>query len=467
MKWLGWLIFVGVVAAIGGAVWLHGALRGIPAAVVFVKRDTLAVYIEERGKTRLKERHIISMPFDGRVAAIRWEVGQTVKTGDVLAEIVEQDRQLDLAKANAVVSRLEAALKEAEDLSLETTLQHQAELLVSSIDAMVNAAHQQQQAAAQWLDYYTKFADRVAKLAQTSAQSENERDLAIAQREVARFQLAQQSAWTQAQQSLLDAARLMPKAVSNYITRRRLQRDVVACQLQEARIEQQLAMLRASRAVITSPVDGVVLSKAKHSEQYLLAGTELMTIGDLEQLEVEADVLSSDAIYIKPGNRAEIYGLGAHGESQPHWNAHVSRVEPEAFTKISALGVEEQRAKVVLAFDDLSQVRTDVPSLGVGFEMRVKIYTISSENTLIVPRAALFRDRDNQWAVFVVDRKRARTRRVEVGLTNIEWAEVLSGLSEQDMVIVAPDSSLDEGDHIKPFVISSADHPINGQLDIQ
>ncbi|GIW95893.1 MAG: RND transporter [Pirellulaceae bacterium] len=445
----------GLLAAFAlGGYWLLQS-RAVPVFVAQVRREVLASYVDERARTRLEHRHTIRMPFDGRIAPLRWRPGDPVQAGQTVAELLATDRQLELALARATVARWEAALAEASDMALEEDLEQQAARLVEAAEAMADAAAKQQQAQSRWLDYYTRFAARITKLALTSAESETERDLAETQRDAASLELLQREAWLRAQLAMLEASRILPKTIADYAARRRLQKAVVEKQLEEARLALEQALLRDQRAVMTSPVDGVVLSCRPLDEQFVPAGTELMVIGDLEELEVECEVLAASAVAVRPGNEVELYGPAVGRLPDQGWKGRVVRVEPEAFTKTSALGVEEQRARVIIAFDDLDAVRQEVPSLGVGFDLRARIYTSPRSEGLAVPRAALFRDDEGSWAVFVVQGGRAWKRIIQVGRINDQWAEVTSGLDEGDQVVVAPDSQLAEGMRVEstPFVM--------------
>jgi HlyD family secretion protein len=193
---------------------------------------------------------------------------------------------------------------------------------------------------------------------------------------------------------------------------------------------------------VTAPVDGVVLKRLRESETFVPAGDPLIEIGDEGQLEIVSDLLSTDAVRIKPGARAIIEQWG--GE-QP-LAACVRRVEPSGFMKISALGVEEQRVNVVLDF-----VESSPPArapLGDGYRVEVRVVVWEAPNVLRVPTSALFRHGD-KWAVYVVDRGRARRTLLESGHQTGQYAEVVSGLAEGARVIVHPGDTLMDGARVR------------------
>jgi HlyD family secretion protein len=187
---------------------------------------------------------------------------------------------------------------------------------------------------------------------------------------------------------------------------------------------------------ILAPISGQVLRVFQESATVVPAGARLLELGVPSDLEVEVDVLSSDAVNIKPGTRAL---LEQWGGARP-LNATVRRVEPSAFTKVSALGVEEQRVNVILDLKDPPQQR---PTLGDGFRVDARIVMWEQENVLQVPTGALFRHRD--WAVFVVQGVRAHQRKVKIDHRNSLSAEVTEGLREGDQVVLHPSDKVRDG----------------------
>jgi len=198
-------------------------------------------------------------------------------------------------------------------------------------------------------------------------------------------------------------------------------------------------------------VDGIVLARERTNEQYLPAGTELMRIGRLEDLEVEADVLSQEVTAVKVGDPAEVSGPSIG--SQPA-TATVRRIYPAGFTKISSLGVEQQRVKVILGFEPKELQRLLHPAdgqqgLGVDYRVRVRIFTKERSGVVVVPRSAVFLKASGDWAAYVVDNGRARLTDVQVGLMNDEQVEIVKGVNSKDVVILAPETNLKDGDRVK------------------
>jgi HlyD family secretion protein len=296
-----------------------------------------------------------------------------------------------------------------------------------------------------WVTYWEAYATRVRTLAQQSAESETELERAIANLNSTTAEVGQREQNAISQSLFYKAAQLLPKLITDYLQRKKLQGDVLRRQLQEAQTQLQQASLRKQRATMFSPVDGVVLKRELFSEQYVRAGTLLLTIGSLNELEIEAEILTQEAAAIREGHEVDIYGPALGRDVSDSVPGNVRRVLPDAFTKVSSLGVEEQRVKVIVALDDLPSVLQERPGLGVGFRVRVRVYTDARQDVVAVPRSALFHNEAGGWAAFVVRDSRALQQNVEVGLMNDEWAEIRSGITEGETVIVAPESTLAEG----------------------
>ena len=191
---------------------------------------------------------------------------------------------------------------------------------------------------------------------------------------------------------------------------------------------------------LRSPVDGRILRVAQESETQVAPGQPLLTVGDPAGLEIEVDVLSSDAVGIAPGARV----LLEHWGGPAPLSARVRHVETGAFTKLSALGVEEQRVNVIA---DLEGDASALRGLGDGFRVEARITTWSSPGVLQVPLAALFRQKDD-WAVFVAGPETAALRIVKIGHRNDRQAELLAGLAEGEAVVLHPTDRLVDGGRI-------------------
>jgi HlyD family secretion protein len=442
-----WVIFAiigAAVAAVGfGYLQFTG---GVPVQSASVRVGAIRELVDEQAKTRLPKVHLITMPFTGRIESIELAEGTAVKKGQTVARIVPRDMKLVWNQAKSAVERLDASIRENDDVSVESTSLKQAVNFVLSMDSTVAAARERVRAGSAKLDYAKSHLDRTLKLRPSNAKTLDDEEQARLGKVQSEIDYQQDKLVLSAVEAMQAATALMPTAVRQYIERKALTREVLSKQKAEAQAQLERVEVDEQRSTMTSPVDGVILERIESNERYLPAGTELLKIGDLSQLEVEAEILSQDVVRIKPEAAAEVYGP-AIGVTPA--KATVARIFPGGFTKISSLGVEQQRVKVILRFepDELARLR-QYQNLGVDFRVRVRVFTANSENTLVVPRSALFRGPDGAWQVFAVRNRRAELQTVKVGLMNDEAAEIAEGLAEGETVVLSPETSLTPGTRV-------------------
>lgn len=388
-----------ILLGMGIAVAIYLAMRPQPAKVdvAQVRLDDLMVTIDEDGKTRIKERYVVSAPLAGRLLRIDIDPGDVVKAGDSrLATIEPNDPQLlnprELASAEAREKAAEAALKRA-DPAVESA---RADLDFAESDLARKRRLRQSNSVSE------SVLQEAERRYRTTAEAFRAATFAA---DIARFELAQAQAALMPSRSKLETA-------------------------------------ADWRFHIDSPIDGRVLRVFQESSAVVTPGTPLLEVGDPTDIELEIDVLSSDAVRIRPNDPVIIQHWG--GE-QP-LRGLVRLVEPSAFTKISALGVEEQRVNVII---DIVDPVDDRLTLGDGFRVEVRIIVWEGQNILQVPASALFRDGDD-WLVFLMRNGKAMKQVVELGHRNGMSAEVLGGLAEGDTVIIHPSDEISEGVEVMP-----------------
>lgn len=391
------LATVGLVSAVGVAVAFL-VPRPIEVDVASVTRGPLLITVDEDGKTRVKERYVVSAPLGGRLSRIRLRAGDPVTADEtLLAEIKPTDPQLLDARATA----------EAEARVNAAAASHR------RADAELGRARAAQELA-------THRYERASRLISSNAISREE----------------------------LDSAEHAARQASEELRAAEFGVKVADFELQLA----QAALIRTQPSTsaehelttlpIRSPINGQVLRILQESDRVVTPGTELMEIGDLAALEAQVDVLSSDAATIAEGADAWFEHWGG---ARP-LKGRVRRVEPSGFTKVSALGVEEQRVNVLIDFVDPAE---DRPTLGDGFRVDAKILVWKGDPVLKVASGALFRS-EGKWSAFVYQDGRARLREVDVGHNNGVEAEVFSGLHEGDVVILYPSDRIVDQRRIRP-----------------
>jgi HlyD family secretion protein len=392
-----------VIASGVGAVVYAFLPQPVPVDVTEASRGGLRVTVNEDGKTRIKERYVVAAPLAGRLLRISLRAGDPVVAGETtIAAIAPNDPDLLDARARAEAeARVQTAIAAKERVLPALT-----------------------QATAAYQLAESEFA-RISKLRAEGSASQSEFDSASYQ-----------------QQNAAAGLRAAKFAI-----------DVAEFEIQLARA----ALLHAdpksvgerdpNRFAIHSPITGRVLRVFQESATAITPGMRLVELGDPSQLELEIDVLSSDAVKISPGAKVLLEGWGG----DELLNARVRVVEPAAFTKVSALGVEEQRVYIIADF-------TDPPEkwqrLGDAYRVDAKIVVWESADVLKVPVGALFRD-PHGWAVFVVEQDRARLRSVQMGRSNGLEAEIQSGLTAGDRIVVHPGDRIHDGVAIR--VRSSSD----------
>jgi len=392
-RWLKNRKILAVAAVILGLVVMAAWPRRIPVDVAPVERGALRVTLEEEGETRVRERFVISAPVAGNVLRIELAPGDRVVRGKTVLATFQPAApalldQRSFAEASAALSAAEA------DFGRVRSEQARARATAELADSEL-----------------TRY-----------------RNLLVAGA-VARQTLDGREASAREAEEALRAAKFAAAAAEH-------QREMARVRLQTVS-----AGSAAGSQVITirSPIDGVVLKRLRESAAVVPAGEPLVELGDPARLEIVADFLSTDAVRISAGSAALIERWG--GESA--LSGRVRRVEPAGFTKVSALGVEEQRVNVIVDFDDASIARP----LGHGYRVEVGVIVWQAADVVKVPTSALFR-RGERWAAFVVERGRARLRPIEIGHRNGVAAEVLSGLSVGEQVVVHPGDALTDGSRV-------------------
>jgi HlyD family secretion protein len=383
-----------VVAALALALLTWAALREPVqmVSVATVARGALEQSFLEEGKTRLKQRYVVTAPLAGQVRRITLQPGDTVRAGQMLAQIEPVSASLLDARARS-----------------------QAQAEVASSEAALQAARQRISAA--------------------------ESASAVAQKELQRLGTLAASGMVTA--SVLDQTRA--------------QADSAAAALGTARADVQMAQQRltGARALlgdegrgghgklvsVTAPADGVVVKRTVESATAVPIGQVLLEIGNPQALEIEVEVLSSDAVRLKPGTRARVLRWGGEGVLE----ASVTRVEPGGYTKISALGVEEQRTRIIL---DFATPPEKWSALGDAYRVEVEFILRQEQDVLQVASNALFRHADG-WAVYRVEDETARRTPVQLGLRSALASQVLGGLQAGQKVIIQPDDRIREGTRVR------------------
>jgi HlyD family secretion protein len=361
-----------------------------------VTRGPLAETIEEEGRTRVRDRYVVSSPITAHARRVALEVGDTVDQGDVLV----------------VLDPMASPALDARSLA-------QARARVSAAVATLETAREELEAA---------------RASAGFAADEYERMRTLGQQElVPPSQVEQAESEARRMAALVRSAGFRVNTAAAEVEAARAALAYAGRQEREFTEEFELR----------SPVLGRVLERMFQSARAVQPGEPILVIGDPAGLEVEVDVLSADAVRIQPGMRALLERWGSPSPLE----ARVRLIEPRGFTKFSALGVEEQRVLVIV---DITEPRERWERLGDAYRVNARFILWEAESVLRVHTSALFRH-EGRWAVFVADEGRARLRPVETGRRGELMTEVLQGLQPGEPVIVHPDADLKDGSRISEY----------------
>ncbi|RMG32390.1 MAG: efflux RND transporter periplasmic adaptor subunit [Planctomycetota bacterium] len=438
-------IWGAAVAVAAGVVYLSVQPRGLEVQVATAVRGTVESWIEARGRTTLKRTVLITMPLDGRVLPIELRAGDRVEAGQVVARLDPEPWRIRLDIASAEVERLRHAIAEHDDNRLENNALKSMDQTLASVTSLVEATRQQTQASQQQFEYAEQEYQRKSRLFENKAITESERDAAWLFRIQSQLGYHRDRLIERSGETALAALRLVRQSIADYIDRKRLHRKVLEQELRQAELRRDQAQRDWEKVTIRSPVDGVVLKRHVANERVLPSGTLLLEIGRVEDLQVEADLLSDDAVRLAVG-RPVLWSF--HADGRDPIDGRLSRIAPRGFTKRSSLGVEQQRVTVTIDFDTgRLPERMSLPA--VAYRVYVRVLADRREGVIKVPRSALFQDSRGRWMVFLVRNGVARVRPIEVGLMNLDEAEVRGGLKAGDRVVLEPPNELRDGDVVR------------------
>jgi HlyD family secretion protein len=365
--------------------------RPVVVDIVAAERGPLVVTVGDEGQTRVRDVYVVSAPVTGRMRRIELRAGDAVEAVDTIIAAIEPIDAAFLDPRSEAQARADVrAAESAEALARAEVEQARAELDFADheLERARELMRQEMISQRELDDAERTYRTRRAGL-----------DTALAAHEMRLFQLER------ARASLVSPADARPAAC--------------AC------------------VALRSPVTGRILRVLQESEGVVAAGTPLAELGDPRDLEIVADLLSADAVKVEAGQQAIIEGWGG----QQPLEGRVQLVEPFGFTKVSALGIEEQRVNVVI---ELTSPTQEWSRLAHGYQVDVRIVLSAGQDVLTLPLTALFRDGD-AWAVFVDSGGRAELRHVEIGRRNGVAAEVVDGLENGERVVLHPSDRVTDG----------------------
>lgn len=382
------LIVAGLIALVAQAM----RPRPIEVEVGVVKPGPLTVFVSEEGKTRIRNRYIVAAPVGGSMQRVTLKPGDAVKAGET------------------ILTRIEPGMAPL----LDSRSKAQALARVDASNATRSRTQEVLEMARTGLRYAKTNWDRIKNNTDKGTISDTDRDTFEREAEMKAREV-------RASEFALQVA------------------DFELAQAKAALLQLEKPDGSAAMIELKAPVNGVVLRVQQESATIIAPGAAILEIGDPADLEIEAEILSRDAVNILPGTEVTIEQWG--GTPLP---ARVRRIEPAAFTKVSALGVEEQR---VLVLSDFKEQTPALKALGDRYRVEVRVAVWHSDETLLVPSGALFRV-GSEWKTFLFDAGKAKTITVEAGRTDGKLTQVLSGLKSGDEVLLHPPDSVADGSEV-------------------
>lgn len=403
-------------------------------------RGDLQVSFTEQARTRLSRTWLVPMPVDGRLSRVAVEEGDPVRAGQVLATVDRIPLSTRVAAGTSRVEELQARLRASQDLGVEAA---------QAAEARARLESERQDRAAQ----ATEVARAEARLAQEERELARQQQLfdagyvsrqvleeARLRQTTARQAVLEARARLRAQEASQEAAARQVETATRTGERRLQEAEALQGQLRSARAELRGTSHEAEQARVEAPVAGLVLKRFEAGPGFFPAGTRLLEIGRREDLEAVAEVLTQDALALHPGMPVLLQARDGDAPFQ----GSVRSLDPAGFTKPSTLGVEQQRVLV--------RLRLEKPpaDLGIGYRVAATFVTRTRHDVLQVPRFSLMQEADGGWSVMAIESGVLRRRPVRTGLLGDQQVEVLEGVREGETLVALPDTTLQDGQRVRP-----------------
>jgi HlyD family secretion protein len=406
-KKLGWGITAGVIVIAAAAVFSTQA-GGPVVEAAEVSRGEIRQYLEDTAHVILKEKQTVFIEGTGRIIDINADVGDAVGEGDMLLTLDKTDLELQLKDAEAKIEAAKAQLKGTELINYANRI----ELARAAAD-QARISH----------DLAQRDFDKAKKLHESGAISEDEFDkaqdaykAAVVALDAANLQLA-------------DVKQGAPEHVKNSYK----------AQLEQAVVYRETILRNLQKQEVRAAMDGVVIERLIEEGSLVVPSTVAFIIGDVNNLELEADILTDDIGKVKAGNEVEISGKAIRDAVL---KGRVVKIAPAARTVASSLGISQRRVPVTIELTGSSDL------LKPGFDLDIKIITQEKKDVLIIPDSAVF-DYMGESCVFAAEDGKAVLKKVEKGIESGDLVEITSGLAEGEKVVLNPDNSLKDGMRIR------------------
>lgn len=432
-------ILIGLVVAVVGGGAVFGLMYNpLPVEMTEVEKRTVREFIAEDAKTRLDDEFVVAMPISGTLLPPDVEIGDEVDEGMCVARVDELPLEQQIRASEALLAQVNAQIEGVDVQKPKEEDLMTGEVRVKEAQDNLAIVRKEREIAQTNYNEAKKELSRIQRLYEEGAVPQAQLDEAKRLHDNMKDTVARLDLTIAATEKMVQVAELSSDRLTDSVDDNEFMRDAYKADID--RIQAQLKTLKSDlqKTQIKSPVDGIVLEKYVDDERVMMPGTPIMKIGDISTIEIECDILSEEVVMIEVGDPVEITGKALDDEIVM---GKVKRIYPSGFMKISALGIEQQRVRTIIEFDNSEA------QLRPGTSVDVRVITEESPDTLAVPERSIFRHKDG-WAIFTVDGSRARLTPVKIGVKNDDWAEVLSGLEEGQRIVAEPKNEVQDGTRV-------------------
>lgn len=436
-RWWPWIVGAVVIVLIVGMA--AGSCSGGHAdATVRPRRGALRETIMEPARTRLESRLPIVMAVTARVERITLQPGDAVKAGEELIAVDRLPLEREVAELRGAVQELRGRVELERDNDIEEATLANAEAQEQAAVASRDGARLRVNEERERSERFAKDYERQQQLVEQGAVARTTLDEAAMMARTSASALERADIELNRYEKEILAAKAQAAVARETLSRKKLQAEVVASQLFQAESRLVRAEHDLELSHVRAPFDGIILERFELGGGPITAGTPLFTMGDLNKLDVEADLLTQDAVALSPGAAVE-YTMAP---GLPPLTGVVTRVDPAGFVKLSSLGVEQQRVYVI------SSLQSRPDTLGMGFRLQARYTKGEKADALVLPRSAILQAPDESYYVFKVVGGRLARQTIKIGLRNDFDIEVTEGVGEGDDVVATPTTAMKDGQRL-------------------
>lgn len=407
----------------------------IDVKTIKVIKGNIKEYISEDAKTIFDKEYEISSTISGDIEPLKFEIGDNIKKDQIITNIntfySKQNLKEILEKENeikALINNLDKQNPRSEDFK-------EIKLIIEELENRLKQSEKQIQISKINYEKSKDFFNRQKELKNQESITDLQYNEAKTSFEISKKQFEISKLEKENILKNISLQKNNYEKLKERINDNEFQKKALFSQIEQLNIQKNINKNNLKKMSIYSPVSGVITDIFLKDLTTISSGTKIIKISDPKSIEIESDILSDEIFKIKKGQKVEISGKSLNDKTII---GYVKKVFPSGFTKISSLGVEQQRIKIRISFDNKNI------NLKSGTNLDIKIIVNENNNTIIVPERSIFKD-NNKWKVLSVDNKKVVLKEILIGLKNDDFVEVLKGLSVNDIIIEEPNNNIKEG----------------------